>query len=178
MECERTLSKFDNLKKEAERMRLDVVAVSEVRWAGSGHVNSDGWTFHFSGGDRHEAEVGVPLKRELAESVLGCWQVSKRVIIVKIAAKPVGLNITQVYAPTTDHSESEIDEFYEEVDQVRRQCRAEEVTVVMGYMNAKVGRGTSGSVVGSFGLGKKNERGDKWVEWCESQDQVIVRFTH
>ena len=111
MECERTLSKFDNLKKEAERMRLDVVAVSEVRWAGSGHVNSDGWTFHFSGGDRHEAEVGVLLKRELAESVLGCWQVSKRVMVMKIAAKPVGLHIIQVCASTTSYRDSEIDDF-------------------------------------------------------------------
>ena len=67
---------------------------------------------------------GVLLKRELAESVLGCWQVSKGVIVVKIAAKPVGLNILQFYAPATIYSDSEIDEFYEEVDQVRRQCRA------------------------------------------------------
>ena len=40
---------------------------------------------------------------------------------MKIAAKPVGLNIIQVYAPTTNYSDSEMDEFYEEVDQVRRQ---------------------------------------------------------
>ena len=55
--------KFDHLKKEAERMRLDVVEVSAVRWTGSGHVTSDGWTFYYSGGDRHEAGVGVLLKR-------------------------------------------------------------------------------------------------------------------
>ena len=109
---------FDNLKREAERMMLDLVGVSEVRWTGSGHVNSDDWTFYYTGRDRHEAGVGVMSKRELAESVLGCWQVSKRVIIVKIEAKLIGLNIIQVYAPTSDHSDSEIDEFYEEVDQV------------------------------------------------------------
>ena len=51
---------------------------------------------------------------------------------MKIAAKPVGLNIIQVYAPTTSYSDSEMDEFYEEVDQMRRQCRAGEVSVVMG----------------------------------------------
>ena len=103
--------KFDNLKREAERMKLDMVGVGEVRWTGSGHVNSEGWTFYYSGGNRHEPGVGVLLKRELAESVLGCWQVSKRVMVMKIAAKPVGLHIIQVCASTTSYRDSEIDDF-------------------------------------------------------------------
>ena len=57
--------KFDNLKKEAERMMLDVVGVSEVRWAGSGLVKSNGCTFYYLGGDRLEAGFGVLLKGEL-----------------------------------------------------------------------------------------------------------------
>ena len=93
---------------------------------------------------RPEAGVGVLLKRELAESVLGCWQISKRLMVVKIDAKSVGLNIIQVYTPTTNYSDSEMDEFYEELDQVRRQCRAGEVTVVMMDLNAKVGRRPEG----------------------------------
>ena len=174
------VGKFENLKKEAKRMELDVVGVSEVRWTGAGQVSSDGWTFYYSGGERHEAGVGILLGREMAEAVVGCWQVSKRVMLIKIAAKPVGLNIIQVYAPTTAYSDSEVDEFYEQVDSVRRQCKAEEVTIVMGDLNAKVGQGSSGSVVGDFGLGERNERGDKWVEWCESWEQVITNtwFRH
>ena len=41
----------------------------------------------------------------------------------------------------------------------------------------EVGGGRSGEVVGDFGLGAKNERGDKWVDWCESWGQVIMN-TH
>ena len=174
------VGKFENLKKEAERMKLDVLGVSEVRWTGIGQVSSDGWTFYYSGGDRHQAGVGILLNREMADAVVGCWQVSKRVMLIKITAKPVGLNIIQVYAPTTDYSDSEVEEFYEQVDSVRRQCRAEEVTIVMGDLNAKVGRGSGGTVVGQFGLGVRNERGDRWVEWCESWEQVITNtwFNH
>ena len=120
------------------------------------------------------------MSREMAEVVVGSWQVSKRVMLIKIAAKPVGINIIQVYAPTTDYSDSDMEEFYEQVDSVRRQCKAEEVNIVMGDLNAKVGRGRSGTVVGDFGLGSRNERGDKWVEWCESWEQVITNtwFNH
>ena len=47
-------------------------------------------------------------------------------------------------------------------------------------MNAKVGRGRFGEIVGSYGLGERNERGDKWVEWCVESEQVILNtwFRH
>ena len=66
-------------------MKLDVVGVCEVRWTGAGQVSSDGWTFYYSAGDRHEAGVGILLNREMTEAVVGCWQVSKRVILIKLA---------------------------------------------------------------------------------------------
>ena len=96
-------------------MRLDVVGVSEVRWIGSGQTSSNGWTFYYSGGEKHEAGVGVLIRRDLAESVVGCWQVSQRVMLIKISAKPVGLNIIQVYAPTSDYGQSDMDEFYDQL---------------------------------------------------------------
>ena len=105
------------------------------------------------------------LRRDLAVAVTGCWQLSDRVILVKIAAKPVGLNIIQVYAPTADYNDEDIEAFYEQVDSARRQCKPEEITLVVGDLNAKVGCGSSGEVVGNYGLGQRNERGDRWVEW-------------
>ena len=50
----------------------------------------------------------------------------------------------------------------------------------MGDLNAKVGQGLSGSVVGNFGLGVRHERKDKWVDWCESWVKVVINtwFRH
>ena len=52
--------------------------------------------------------------------------------------------------------------------------------LVVGDLNAKVGCGSSGEVVGNYGLGQRNERGDRWVEWCESWEQIIMNtfFRH
>lgn len=66
------VGKLDNLKK-AERIKLDVVGVSEVRWTGSGQITSEEWTLCYSGGERHEAGVGVLLRNEVAEAVVGSW---------------------------------------------------------------------------------------------------------
>ena len=46
------VGKLDNLKKEAERMKLEVVGVSEVRWMVSGQIISGGWTLYYSGRER------------------------------------------------------------------------------------------------------------------------------
>ena len=89
---------------------------------------------------------------------------AERVILIKITAKPTGLNIIPVYAPSGDHSDDEVDAFYEQVDSARKQCKPGEVTLVTGDINAKVGKRRSGNVVGDFSLRERNERGDKWVE--------------
>ena len=46
-----------------------------------------------------------------------------------------------------------------------RQCKNNEVNVIMGDFNAKVGNETSGKTIGPFGLGKRNERGDRPIHW-------------
>ena len=50
----------------------------------------------------------------------------------------------------------------------------------MEDLNAKVGEGCSGNVVGHYGLGDRNARGDKWIEWCGSYEQIIMNtyFRH
>ena len=119
--------KLDILRREAERIRLDVVGVSEVRWTGSGKIASGGRTLYYSGGERYEAGVGVMMRSEEADPVVDVWQVSESVMLVKIDAKPTRMNIIQVYAPTSDHSDDEVDNFYQQVDSVRGQCKSGEV---------------------------------------------------
>ena len=54
----------------------------------------------------HDGGVGILQSRELEDAVVGCQQVSKGVTLIKLAAKPMGKNIIQEYAPTTDYSDS------------------------------------------------------------------------
>lgn len=70
--------------------------------------------------------------------------------------------------------EESIEEFYEQLNAAKRQCKSQEVVIVMGDLNAKVGRGRQDEIVGPFGLGERNERGDRWVDWCIENDQTIT----
>ena len=94
---------------------------------------------------------------------------------MKLQAKPFNIAIIQVYAPTSESSEDELATFYCDLDKAKKECKSQEVVIMMGDLNAKVGSATrSNYVVGPHGLGDKNERGDKLIEWCTENGQIIT----
>ena len=172
--------KLANLYQEMVRMKIGVLGVSEVRWPGSGEVQYERSKFIYSGGDSRERGVGILLSEDAAKSFKGFWAVSDRVILVKLQGSPFDINIIQVYAPTDDSVEEEIENFYDSIDSVIRECKGHEINIVMGDFNAKVGHGCMEQVVGPHGLGTRNERGDRLIDWCLEHGQVITNtwFRH
>lgn len=93
--------------------------------------------------------------------------ISARIIMVKLAGKPFDLNIIQVYMPTTSHDNEEVDNVYEQIEKLLAQTKTNEVLIVLGDMNAKVGRvkDPAKSVHGD-----RNERDDHLVQFCREND--------
>ena len=151
-----------------------------MRWPGVGSVERDGITFVYSGGSTAERGVGIMMSRDLSRAMKGFWAVSDRIILIRFRGNPIDLNVIQVYAPTADSDEETLENFYGQLDTAKRQCKRHEFTVVMGDMNAKVGEGREEDIVGPFGLGERNERGDRFVEWCKENRQMITNtwFRH
>ena len=168
------IGKLSNVIKEVRRMNISILGVAETRWTGSGKLVSDNMTIIYSGGEKHEGGVAFILGEKISRCMIGYWAVSPRVLLLKIRARPFDMAIIQVYAPTSDHSDEEVEEFYEELDKARKACKAQEVLIVMGDLNAKVGRGKEEQVVGPYGLGERNMRGDRWVEWCTENGLTIM----
>lgn len=83
------------------------------------------------------------------------------------------LNLIQVYAPTSDSSVEEIEKFYDDLDDLTRKLKKHEVTIIMGDLNVKVGKGQDEDTVGRFGLGDRNERGDRLVQYCQEKEMII-----
>lgn len=75
---------------------------------------------------------------------------------------------------TAESNEDEIQKFYEDVTRARTQCKEHEVIIVMGDLNAKVGKGRYKDIVGEYGLGTRNDRGNRFVEWCLQSGQIIT----
>ena len=173
----RTMSqsgKFEEVEGEMVRMKLSVCGLSEIRWTGAGVTEGENLTFYHSGGDKLERGVGIMVRGEVRKSVLGYWAVSDRVIMVKVKGHPFNMNFIQVYAPTQDSTEEEVDLFYEGLGEAWAQCKSQEVTMVMGDFNAKVGEGRFEDVVGPYGLGERNFRGERLISWCDANDLMLA----
>ena len=100
--------------------------------------------------------------------------ISDRVILVKFDNKHFNISVIQVSAPTQDATEEEVEEFYDQLDKARGHCKSQEVIIVMRDLNAKIGKGKEQDIVGEYGLGERNARGDTWLDWCIRNNPVIT----
>ena len=166
--------KLENCVSEMERLDIDILGLAEVRWTESGRKELEDHTFIFSGGQHHVNGVGMIFKKNVANAIQGYWPISDRVLLVKIAGKPFDIAIIQVYAPTSTHSDEELELFYDEVNEACRQVKSSDILIVMGDLNCKVGKGEQGTVVGKYGLGERSERGDVLVQFCEEKNLTLV----
>ncbi|GFN96982.1 craniofacial development protein 2-like protein [Plakobranchus ocellatus] len=151
--------KLGNIKQEMERMKLNILGLSEVRWKGAGKIISGGHEIIYSGGTESEKGIGIIVDQTAYKAIKDYRALSDRVILVKIAGKPVDLNIIQVYAPTANNNDEDLDKFYNELDTAKTPCKSQDPLIIMGDFNAKVGTEKVDDIVGKHGLGIRNERG-------------------
>ena len=104
--------KLENVRREMQRLHINILGLCETRWTEAGSFTlEDGSFMIFSGGSEHKHGVGMILDKETARCIIGFWPISDRVLLVKIKNKPFDIDIIQVYAPTCDHSEEDMEKF-------------------------------------------------------------------
>uniref|UniRef100_A0A8D8VHS4 Craniofacial development protein 2 n=2 Tax=Cacopsylla melanoneura TaxID=428564 RepID=A0A8D8VHS4_9HEMI len=168
--------KVHNVIQEMTRMGIDILGICEMRWPGTGSINIQEHQIYYSGtdNDRHEKGVGVIVTKNMARCVTNFIPVSDRVMLLQMNARPVNINIVQVYAPTADKDDEEIFELYQSINEVLSKLKKEDITVVMGDFNAKLGAGQTSEYIGPFGLGERNQRGDELEIFAETHDLVAL----
>ena len=88
--------------------------------------------------------------------------------------KPFNITVIQVYAPTSDAEEAEVEWFYEDLQALLELTPKKDVLFIIGDYNAKVGSQEIPGVTGKFGLGGWNEAGKRQIEICEENRLVIA----
>ncbi|XP_033113627.1 craniofacial development protein 2-like [Anneissia japonica] len=166
--------KIDNVNQEMDRMNLNILGLAEVRWKGAGSIRIGKKTLIYSGGDKHERGTGILFDELTAKSLKSWCPISDRVVVAKLEAKPLNLGIIQVYAPTSESEVEEVEKFNEEIEKAKSYLWSQDIKMVMGDFNAKVGDERVDDVVGPRGTGKQNERGNRLIEWCQMNDFTIT----
>ena len=167
--------KMANIVREMKKHSLNILGLSEVKWKKSGDCYFEGYRFISVGGGRGEHGVAIILDQEMARRVVNIEQEhGDRLIKIEIEAKPRNLMIVQVYMPTTDSDDEEIEQMYEKIEKLIKSEKSNEHLIVMGDWNAVVGEEESGSVIGKYGIGRKNERGERLIEFCKKNQLVAT----
>ena len=94
-------------------------------------------------------------------------------ISVQFQGKPFNITVIQVYAPTSNAEEAEVERFYEDLENLPELTPKKDVLFIIGDWNAKVGSQERPGVTGKFGLGVQNEAGQRLIEFC--QENTLVR---
>lgn len=168
--------KIYNATREMRRLGVSILGVSEMRWPGSGGCEIGDHYLYYSGNDdpKHYNGVAVVLDKNIKHAVKAFIPVSDRVMLLKINASPFNINIIQTYAPTCDGNDGDVEAFYDDIGKCLKLSRNHEITIVMGDFNAKIGQGKCENVVGEHGLGKRNERGERLIQFAQEHELIVT----
>ena len=98
----------------------------------------------------------------------------QQVISVRLQGKPFNITVIQVYAPTSNAEEAEVEWFYEDLQDFIELTPKKDVLFIIGDWNAKVGSQETHGVTGKFGLGMRNEAWQRLIEFCQENALVVA----
>ena len=154
--------KLEVVKQEMARVNVDILGISELKWTGMGEFNSDN---HFIYYCRQESlrrnRVAIIVNKRSRNAVLGCNLKNNRMISVHFQGKPFNITVIQVYVPTSNAEEAEVEWFYEDLQDLLELTPKKDVLFIIGAWNAKVGSQETPGVSGKFDLGVQNEAGQR-----------------
>ena len=108
--------KLEVVKQETARVNIDILGISELKWAGMGEFNSDDHYIYYCGQESLRRNgVVVMVNRRVQNAVLGCNLKNDRMISLCFQGKPFSIIVIQIYAPTSNTEEAEVEQVYEDL---------------------------------------------------------------
>ena len=108
--------KVEVVKQETARVNVDILGISELKWTGMGKLNSDDHYIYYCGQESFRRNgVAFIVNKRVQNAVPGCNLKNDRMISVHFQGKPQSITVIQVYAPTSNAEEAEVEQFYEDL---------------------------------------------------------------
>ena len=108
--------KFEVLKQEMERVNINILRISELKWTRVGEFNSDDHYIYYCGQESLRRNgVAIIVNKRVQNAVLGCNLKNNRMISVDFQSKLFNITIIQVYAPASNAEEVEVEWCYEDL---------------------------------------------------------------
>ena len=165
------------VKQEIQRVYIDILGISELKWMGMGKFNSDDhYIYYCEQESLRRNGVALKVNKRVPSAVFGCNLKNNRMILDRLQGKPFNITVIQVYAPTTNAKEAEDEPFYQDLKDLL-ELITEKNTRSFHHRGLECKRRKSGDtfgVTGKFGLGVQNEAGQRLTEFCQENTRVIA----
>ena len=130
--------KLEVVKQEMARVNVDILGISELKWTGMGEFNSDDPDIYYCGQESLRRNgVAIMVNKRVQKAVLRCKK--NRMISVHFQGKPFNITVIQVCAPTSNTEEAEVEQFYEDLQDLLELTPKRDGLFITGEWNAKVG---------------------------------------
>ena len=127
------------VKQEMVRINNDILGISELKWLGMGELNSNSHYIYYCGQESHRRhKVTLIINKSLKHSI---WVQPKneRMISVCFQGKPFNITVIKVYVSTTKVEKAEVDQFWEDLEDLLELTPKKDILFIIRDWNAKVG---------------------------------------
>ena len=120
------------------RVNVDILGISELKWTGMGEFNSDDHYIYYCGQESLRRNgVAIMVNKRFWNAVLECNLKNDRMISVRFQGKPFNITVIQVYPPTSNAEEAEVEWFYEDLQDLLELIPKKDVLFIIGDWNCK-----------------------------------------
>ena len=131
--------KLEVVKQEMARVDIDILGLSELKWTRMGEFNSDDHYIYYCGQEfLRRNGVDFLVNKRVWNAVFGCNLKNDRMISIRFQGKPFDIMVIQIYAPTSNAEEAEVEWFYEDLQDFLELTTPKDVLFIIGNWNAKV----------------------------------------
>ena len=119
-------------------MNIDILGIRELKWTGMGEFNSeDHYIYYCEQESLRRNGVAIMVNKRVQNAVLGCNLKNDRRNFIHFQGKPFNIKVIQVYAPTSNAEEAEVEQFYEDLQDLQGLTPKKDVLFIIGDWNAK-----------------------------------------
>ena len=176
----KTLNRPGALKaliQQLDKYNINIAAIQEVRWLGSGIMDLKAHTICYSGKKDGVKEFGVAfiIKKEIKGSILDFKPVNERICTLRIKTQFFNVTMINVHAPTEDKDIEVKEQFYQQLERVYDSIPGNDVKLILGDLNAKIGKEKEyGGTIGRDSLHEKsNENGKNLIDFAMSKNMIV-----
>ena len=130
--------KLEVVKQEMARVTMDILGISELKWTGMGEFNSDDHYIYYAWQESLKRNrVAIIVNKRVQNAVLECNLKNDRMISVRFQGKPFNITVIQLYAPTSNAEEAEVEWFYEDLQDLLELTYKKDVLFIIGDWKEK-----------------------------------------